>query len=255
MTCETPISPGAGAPAWPRIRTLGVDGVLISFGDRLEEPANRAALALRDAIERAGWDGIEETTSSLVSTYLRFDPLHCDAATVTARLESLLATRDWSTAPLPRGRRLWRLPTVFGTDLAPQLAEAATMAGLTPEAAIAQIAATRLTVRTIGFAPGQPYLGDLPPAWDIPRQTGLTPRVPEGAVTVAIRQIVLFAISAPTGWRHVGQTAFRLFRPEAPEPFALRPGDEVIFDPVAPDKLERMRGDGPDGGASFETLP
>ena len=34
-------------PVWPCIRTVGVDGMLVSFGDALSEPANRAALAFR----------------------------------------------------------------------------------------------------------------------------------------------------------------------------------------------------------------
>ena len=108
--------------------------------------------------------------------------------------------------------------------------------------------------RRLGFAPGQPYLGELPPAWDIPRQTGLTPKVPVGALTVAIRQLVLFAVSTPTGWRHIGQTGFRAFRPESDTPFVLNPGDEVIFEPVSRDDHERLSGTGPDGGAKSEPL-
>ena len=60
---------------WPRIRTAGFDGFLVSFGERLTEPANRAALAFRDALEAAACPGVEESSSSLVSTYLRVDPL------------------------------------------------------------------------------------------------------------------------------------------------------------------------------------
>ena len=116
-------------PSWPRISTLGVDGFLISFGDRLSEPANRAALAFRAALEKAGWDGAEESSTSLASAYLRFDPLVQDHATVQARLQALLVSCDWYEAPLPDGRRLWRIPTVYGTELAPQLEEAATAAG------------------------------------------------------------------------------------------------------------------------------
>ncbi len=239
---------------WPRLRNVGVDGLLVSFGEALSEPANRAALALRAAIEDADPPGVEECATSLVSTYVRFDPLHSDHATLERTLRALLATRDWFAAPLPQGRRLWRLPTVFGTDLAPQLDEAAALAGLTPDAAIAQIAATTLRVQTIGFAPGQPYLGELPPTWNIPRQTALTPRVPVGAVTVAIRQIVLFAVAAPTGWRHLGQTAMQLFRPDAEVPFVLRPGDEVRFDPVPRAAFEMLQRSGPDGGATSEVL-
>jgi len=109
-------------------------------------------------------------------------------------------------------------------------------------------------VQTIGFAAGQPYLGELDDAWNIPRQTELTERVPEGALTVAIRQLVLFSVSTPTGWRHVGQTGFRLFRPESETPFVLRPGDEVIFVKTDAERLHNMRNDGPDGGATCEDL-
>ena len=240
---------------WPSIRTAGLDGFLISFGDRLSEPANRAALAFRAAIESADPDGVLETSTSLVSTYLRFDLQGLDHPRMHTILQDLLNSRDWYTAPLPQGRRLWRVPTVYGTSLAPQLEEAAAIAGLSVDAAIASISQSRVRVQTIGFAPGQPYLGELPSDWDIPRQTVLTKQVPMGALTVAIRQLVLFSVSAPTGWRHIGQTALRLFRPDEPEPFVLRPGDEVVFQPTTADALENMARTGSDGGASFEALP
>ncbi|MGX0903860.1 inhibitor of KinA [Roseovarius sp. MBR-79] len=239
---------------FPRIGRVGLDGLLVSFGDRLSEAGNRAALAFRAAVERASPEGVEETATSLVSVFLRLDALHTDPATVAREMQTLLDSRDWYAEALPEGRRLWRIPTVYGTDLAPQLSEAAGEAGLSPEAAATEIATTRVRVQTIGFAPGQPYLGELPAHWNIPRQQALTERVPVGALVVAIRQVVLFSVSTPTGWRHVGQTAFRLFRPEAEEPFVLRPGDEVIFDAVARDQFERLRESGPDGGATFEAI-
>lgn len=239
---------------WPRIRTAGFDGFLVSFGNRLSEPANRAALAFRDAVERAGWETVEECSTSLVSAYLRFDPLGQDHAAMRAALEGLLTGRDWYREALPTGRRLWRVPTVFGGETAAQLGEAAQAAGLSEAEAIASITETPVRVQTIGFAPGMPYLGELPAAWDIPRQTALTAKVPAGGLCVAIRQLVLFPVATPTGWRHIGQTALRLFRPEADEAFILRPGDEVLFQPVAPDALAAMQAD-PDGGAESEVLP
>lgn len=238
---------------FPTIRTAGVDGLLVSFGSRLSEPANRAALAFRAAMEREGWDGVEETASSLVSAYLRFDPLHLGHETLQARIQRLLQSRDWYAADLPEGRRFWRIPTVFGTDLAPQLAQAAEAAGMSEEDAIRSLSEARVRVQTIGFAPGQPYLGELPEAWDIPRQSQLTEKIPVGALCVAIRQLVLFSVTTPTGWQHVGQTAIRLFQPEAEEPFLLRPGDEVQFVPTDPEALEAMRKD-PHGGAESEPV-
>ncbi len=238
---------------FPLIAPAGIDGLVVRFSDALSEPANRAALAFRAAVEREGWDGVEESATALTSVYLRFDPAAVVPAAVAERLRLLLAAQDWYAAALPEGRRRWRVPTLFGGDAGPQLETAAAQAGLDRDTAIATLTERPLRVQTIGFAPGQPYLGELPQAWDIPRQTDLTPRVPEGAVTVAIRQIVLFAISSPTGWWHVGQTKLRLFRPEAEVPFLLRPGDEVQFDPVDAERFARL-GDDPQGGAVSEMI-
>lgn len=237
----------------PLIRPAGLTGVLVTFGAALSEPANRAALAFAAAVAKAGIDGVEECAPSLVSVFVQFDPLHLTLEALTSRLSALLAEQDWYAAPMPDGRRFIRVPTVYGTDLAPQLDEAAQAAGLSVKDAIAQLSEARVRVQTIGFAPGQPYLGLLPKDWDIPRQTALTKAVPEGALVVAIRQFVLFSVSSPTGWRHVGQTGLKLFRPESVTPFFLRPGDEVQFVAATPDVLERLSGD-PDGGAMIEAL-
>jgi len=108
-------------------------------------------------------------------------------------------------------------------------------------------------VLTIGFAASQPYLGTLSEEWDLPRQTALTPRVPQGALVQAIRQFVLFTAPAPTGWRHVGQTGLRLFRPESEDPFALRAGDELIFEPVERADFLRLREGDPNNGGAIVT--
>lgn len=246
----------AQSGGFPMIRTLGLTGLLVSFGGRLSEPANRAALAFRAAVENEAWPGVEETSTSLASVFLRFDPVSVAPADLRHRIAQLLAARDWLAASLPANRRRWRIPTVYGTDLAPQLHEAAAAAGMSPEDAIAELSRTTVRVLTIGFAPGQPYLGELPPAWDIPRQVALTRRVPEGALVVAIRQFVLFSAATPTGWRHIGQTAFRAFRPESAEPFPLRPGDELIFPAIGREEYEALRAADTtgDGGAERELI-
>ncbi len=243
---------------FPVVRTAGVNGMLVSFGDQLTEASNRAALAFRAALEERQIEGIGETATSLASVFTRFDPLTISHQRLEGILRDLLATRDWSAAPLPAGRRLWRVPTVYGTDLAPQLDEAAEAAGLGRGQAIERLGTSRVRVLTIGFAPGQPYLGPLGPEWNLPRLQELTPMVPRGALVLAISQFVLFAGPTPTGWRHVGQTAFRCFRPESDAPIALRPGDEMIFDPVDRATYDRLsasdaKGDG--GATRTEIAP
>ncbi len=238
---------------WPRIRSVGLSGLLVTFAEKMSEPANRAALAFRAAVEEQDWSEVSETSTSLVSTFVQFEVSQDAIAKMTDRLRGLLETRDWFAEALPAGRSLWQVPTVYGTDLAPQLEEAAGAAGLDPDVAIAELSQARVRVLTIGFAPGQPYMGELPPHWDIPRQQGLTKSVPPGSLVVAIRQLIIFTNASPTGWRHIGQTAFRTFRPGSAMPFPLSPGDELIFPSITRQEFDRIADD-PTGGAEREAL-
>ena len=144
-----------------------------------------------------------------------------------------------------------RDPGRFGPDLD----EVASLAGLSAEVAVSEICAVRLRVLALGFAPGQPYLGFLDQHWDVPRRTDLTPEVPQGAVVAAVRQINLFAHAAPTGWRQVGQTAFRPHDRGAEVELPLRPGDEVQFHAIGAPELEHLLADAPPfGGAEREAI-
>jgi KipI family sensor histidine kinase inhibitor len=238
----------APSAEFPRIASVGLTGLLVQFADHLSEPANRAAIAFRAALERESWPGVEETSSTLASAFLRFDPLAVTHAAMQARVATLLASDDWYAAPLPGGRRLHRIPCVFGGSHGPQFDDAAQAAGLSADAALASLTAARPRVLTLGYAPGMPYSGQLPPEWNIPRLKALTPMVPQGALVVAIRQLIVFSNATPTGWRHIGQTAFRCFRPESADPFALRPGDELMFHAITPEELEAIRARDPHGG-------
>ncbi|MBD3664925.1 carboxyltransferase domain-containing protein [Sulfitobacter sp. TSTF-M16] len=226
---------------WPIIRTVGLSGVLVTFAEKMSEPANRAALAFRADIAAQAWPEVTEASTSLVSTFIEVDLAETPAALIKERVQNHLATRDWYAAPLPEGRTLWHVPTVYGTDLAPQLEEAAEVAGVDPDTAIKELSTSRVRVLTIGFAPGQPYMGELSETWNIPRQEALTKSVPPGSLVIAIRQLIIFTNASPTGWRHIGQTAFQNFRPASDMPFALTPGDELIFPSVSRAELLRIR--------------
>lgn len=238
---------------WPLIRTVGLSGILISFSDKLSEPANRAALAFRAIIDAQEWPEVSETSTSLVSAFIQVDLTATPFEAMKERLQHLIGDKDWFAAPLPEGRTLWHVPTVYGTDLAPQLEEAAQVAGMDADAAIKNISQTRVRVLTIGFAPGQPYLGGLDEAWNIPRQQQLSQAVPAGALVVAVQQLALFTNITPTGWRHIGQTAFRTFRPDAAQPFALSPGDELLFPPITQSELKDIQDKDMSGNGGAET--
>ncbi len=232
---------------FPLVRTVGFDGILVTFADEMEDAANRAALAFRNALHALEMEGVLETSASLASAYVRFDPLVKPHRDIQRQVQAMLEQRDWYQTALPPGRKLWRVPTVYGTDLAPQMEDAAAAAGLDVDEAIRRLSDARVRVLTIGFAPGQPYLGPLGSEFNIPRLKELTPMVPSGALVLAISQFVLFSGPTPTGWRHVGQTAFRCYRPDREDSFALKPGDEMQFVSVTREEYEHVRQTNPDG--------
>lgn len=239
---------------YPNIRRVGLSGLVVSFGETLTDQVNLAAIAFRDAIDAMDWPEVNETASTLVSTFLSVDLVAVSFEDMHDRLSRLLASRDWTEATPPPGRKLWTLPMCFEPEAAPQLAEAAAAAGLTEASARQQLCAARVRIITLGYAPGQPYMGLLPQTWDIPRQSNLTPRVPAGALVVAIRQFVLFTAAMPTGWRHVGQTAFRPFDPDRETPIVFAPGDEVRFAPISAAELAHLETIDSLGGAAWEPL-
>ena len=235
---------------FPRIEPLGEAALLVRFADRLDLRANRAGQAFRAALEADPPAGMEESAAGLGSVLVRgTDPSLVEA------LERRVRARDWRQVP-PPPRHLWRIPCTFGGEAGPELAEAASLAGQDVSGAVEALSTARLRVLALGFAPGMPYLGRLDPAWNLPRRTELTPEVPEGALVVAVRQMVVFGTRAPTGWRRVGMTAFGCFRQNRDRPVALAPGDEVVFPAVSPQELaDRAGADALGlGGATREPL-
>mgnify|MGYP001219719900 CR=1 FL=1 len=226
---------------FPVIKPVGINGMLVQFSDKLEEASNRAAISFCDAIRKQNWSFVEELSATLVSTYLRFDTQKVSHEELTEELHGILRNQNWYEASLPKGRRHMEIPCVFGGEHGPQLEEAATAAKLSTQDAIKELTSVKTRVLAVGFAPGQPYLGELAEHWNIPRLTTLTRQVPKGALIIAIKQLIIFTSPSPTGWRHIGQCAFDCFRPDQEKPFAFNPGDEVSLRDISAKELSRIK--------------
>ena len=76
------------------------------------------------------------------------------------------------------------------------------------------------------------------------------------ALVAAVRQVIIFTNPTPTGWRHIGQTAFRGFETQRSPATLLRAGDEIRLQAMTPADLEALEDDDPDGlgGARCEAL-
>ena len=143
---------------------------------------------------------------------------------------------------------------MFGTELAPQFEKVIKLAGISRSQAILEFTTTRTRVMTIGFSPGQPYAGLISKKWDLPRLSEVSKSVPKSALVCAIRQLIIFSNSTPTGWHHIGQTAFECFNSNRQQPILLRPGDEITFVEINSGELSQIKNNNADGLGGVEIL-
>ncbi|WP_375174555.1 allophanate hydrolase subunit 1 [Pseudooceanicola sp.] len=246
----------APEPLLPEILPHGQDGIALRLGLTPQEATVGAVLKLRAALDAADLPGVEEIAGSLTSVFLRFDPDRVTREEIAAAAEATAKGSDLATATLPDPKRRWTIPVVIGGEHGPQFAEMAEATGLSQDAARKALLEARLRVLAIGFAPGLPYMGLLPPEWDVPRLPEITPNVPRGALVAAVRQVIIFTNNTPTGWRHIGQTAFRGFDTGRDPATLLKAGDEIRLEAMTPADLEGLDRDNADGrgGARCEEV-
>lgn len=214
---------------YPLLRQAGDSAVLIEFGAVLDLTVNGAAQAFDVRLCDATICGVLETTPTLRSVLVRYDPLRIDTEDLYGKLQDLLDERDWLSVVDNNSRRKWLVPVAYGDQYGPDIAEVAQALDTDIDGVIQRHSALRLRVLTLGFAPGFTYLGLMPPEWDLPRLDYVKPEVPAGALSVAVRQTVMTSTPIPTGWRTIGQTPFSNFNLEIDPPFVIGSGDEIGF--------------------------
>jgi len=123
------------------------------------------------------------------------------------------------------------IPVVYGKAAGPDLGEVASHAGLSEKQVVELHASVEYVVWFLGFQPGFPYLGGLPPQLAMPRRGEPRLVVPAGSVGIGGAQTGIYPLASPGGWQLIGHTDLPLFDPLRDEPVLLRPGDTVRFVP------------------------
>ena len=220
-----------------RFLPAGDQGLVVEFGDAVDRALSRDVLRL-DALLRARPPaGVVETVPTFRSLMVYFDPL----ATSRAELEGAIARFAEHAGNTAAPARLWHIPACYDPAFAPDLAEVAERTGLPPERVVALHSSTRFHVYMIGFLPGFPYLGDLPPQLALPRRADPRLKVPAGSIAIATDLSAIYPHESPGGWHLIGATPVPLFDPARPRPALLAPGDGVRFEPVGAGEFAEIR--------------
>lgn len=206
---------------------FGDQGLVVEFAHELSPEINGRARALARSL--AGAPGVVETVPTLRAVLVVVDPRAADRDQLAEVADRL--ARDLTPDLGGRGRVL-ELPVVYGGESGPDLEEVARAHAMSPQDVIEVHAGQEYLVFMLGFAPGFPYMGTLPPPLHTPRLRSPRTRVPAGSVGIADVLTGIYPLATPGGWRIIGRTPQVIYDPRDPDPFLLHPGDRVRFVPV-----------------------
>jgi inhibitor of KinA len=227
---------------------LGDAAVVVSLGAGIDERVLPKVRALAAALERNRPAGIVDVVAaySTVTVFYESGLLPHGGDRAYDHVCQVINERsrhvdfEMKKAPLPPAR-LVEVPVCYSGEFGPDLDLVAQHGGLEISEVIKRYQAATYLVHAIGFLPGFPYLGGLPPELATPRRA--TPRtlVPAGSVGIGGAQTGVYSMATPGGWQIIGRTPLVLFHPGAADPALLRVGDRVKFRTITPDEFSTWK--------------
>jgi KipI family sensor histidine kinase inhibitor len=210
------------------VSPLGDSAVVIVIGDRIGADTALRVRVVAEKIRQKRMPGVADVVPAFGRVAVFFDPIQ--ASRLDAMGEELeTIVRELAAMPEEESARTIEIGVCYGDVFGPDLELIAARAGKTPEEAAALHASAEYVVHAIGFAPGFPYLGGLPPELATPRRETPRPRVPPGSVGIGGVQTGIYPLETPGGWNLIGRTPLSLFDVCRSEPSLLRAGDRVTF--------------------------
>ena len=234
-----------------RFLSVGDTALAVEFGDAIDRELSRKVINLGRAIRADPPAGVVETVSTFRSLMVHYDPVTTSRTELERAIEGLLDRHH----DLTGAGRLWRIPVCYEGEFAPDLAAVTQQSGLAPADIAALHASVRYHVYMLGFLPGFPYMGDLPPALALPRRADPRVRVPAGSIAIATTLTAIYPYDSPGGWHLIGRTPLPLFDPVRTPPALLAAGDVVLFEPIDPRRFAEIRDAIERGGSTLGSEP
>jgi KipI family sensor histidine kinase inhibitor len=221
-----------------RFLNAGDSGLVIEFGSEISEQINRQITYVTAALDRAKPPGLLDTIPTYRSILLNFDPLRISAGELAAIAGG--AMEDFSASPVSGEGEVVEIPVLYGGEQGPDLDFICEHTGLPPEEVIRLHSSAEYLIYMIGFTPGFPYLGGMPPEIATPRLPKPRTSIPAGSVGIAAGQTGIYPVESPGGWQLLGRTPVHIFDCERDPPFLLAAGNYLKFVPVSGPEYEAI---------------
>ncbi|QDU19065.1 5-oxoprolinase subunit B family protein [Urbifossiella limnaea] len=203
-------------------------------------PDEAAAVRFAAAVRAAAPDWLHDVVPAYATVGVFFDAdvIGTPAVTVWLADRERAAPVSCLLSPVSRSHTI---PVCY--EMAPDLPRVCEHTGLRADDVIRLHAGGAYTVYAVGFVPGFPYLGYLPPELcGVPRLASPRLRVEAGSVGLTGRQTGLYPLPRPGGWNLIGRTPLVVVD-VADGFFPLRVGDAVRFERIDEKRFGELGGE------------
>jgi len=222
---------------YPRFQLASDCSLLVTFGDGISRKHHSDVVRLFELLRSEQNPAIRNIHPAYSSLLVSFDPLLVSPAEFEAFVRSLINRID-SVGSLPL--RNVEIPVCYDSAFGPDLKSVAAHNNISIEEAIQLHSSPRYVVYFLGFAPGFPYLGELPARLVTPQLPTPRVKIPAGSVAIGGNQTGVYPVSTPGGWRIIGRTPLTLFQPDRKPPVLLQMGDTVQFKPITRKEFDNL---------------
>ena len=223
-----PHCPGPGVTDPDRARSATAPG---SRGSDTEDDAARWA----EVVEASNRPGVVDVVLAYKTVGVHADPDRIDLDDLCETLRTLEPAGGSA-----REGRLIRIPVLYDGE---DLADVARRTNLAEGDVIAAHSGQDYRVFALGFLPGFPYAGYLPPGLSgLTRRESPRTRVAAGSVAIVGRQTAIYPQESPGGWHLIGRTPLTIVDLKAAR-FPIRGGDSLRFVPIGRDEFEAREGE------------
>lgn len=210
----------------PCFAPQGEAAVLVYLGQGVDLALNTQVRALAARMQEEPVPGVREVLAAYASLQVQFDPLRTSYEEICAWVSEQL--RRPLQVRAAGGRRV-ELPVVYGGPHGPDLDFVAKHTGLSAAEVIRWHGSVDYPCYLVGFTPGFPYLGGLPPELMVPRLDNPRTDLPPGAVGIAGGQAGIYPLGGPGGWRVLGRSPELVYDPRRQPATLVEAGDLVRF--------------------------
>lgn len=234
----------------PQYKWQGDSQLLVVFSKEVDQIANDSVIALDKWLMGANVEGIVETIPAYGTLAVTIDHEFFSQVDFEDAIDQFLTQEKEAQI---RGQKqalgqLIRIPVLYGGEAGPDLQFVCDHTGLTEKEVVAKHSNADYRVYMLGFMPGFPYLGGMPPELKTPRLTMPKLKIEAGSVGIADGQTGIYPLESPGGWRIIGRTPLKIFDRLREQPTLLCAGDQLRFVPIDAATFEKLQ---QDGGASW----